>query len=190
MIRNLLAVIVAVVFASLAGTTLGQEERPAVEHATDHAHAHSDAEHGAHGEHMHEESPIDEDMPSQNFLVWFVKALGWRYMLLLPASALLSFVLTAVLVVAGKGRTTGAALVFIVAIPFLIGLFGMFDGMMASFMVMASSSTSPKPSEVAVGVSTSIVTPLVGMLLMVPSYLLATVGLSIKALQRDPQAKP
>jgi len=188
MIRNLLAVFVAVVFASLAGTTLGQEEHPAVEHATDHAH--SDAGHGAHGEHMHEELPMDEDLPSQNFLVWFVKALGWRYMLLLPAAALLSFVLTAVLLVAGKGRTTGAALVFIVAIPFLIGLFGMFDGMLASFLEIARSTASVKPSVMAAGVSMSISTPLVGMLLMVPSYLLATVGLSVRALQSDPKAKP
>ncbi len=187
MSRKLLAVIVVVMFASL-GTARGQDERSAVEHAMEHAH--SDAEHGAHGEHMDAELPMDEDMPSENFLMWLISALGWKYMLLLPASALLSFVLTAVLVVAGKGRTTGAALAFIVAIPFLIGLFGMFDGLMASFMVIARSPTYPKPSVIAAGVSMSIVTPLLGMLLMVPSYLLATVGLSVRALQSDPKPKP
>lgn len=131
---------------------------------------------------------MDEDMPSDNFLVWLIRALGWKYVLLLPVSALFSFVLTLVLVIAGKGRTTGAALCFLVAIPFLIGLFGMFEGLMASLMVLGASSSSPKPSQVAVGVATSIVTPLVGMFLMVPSYLLATAGLSIRALKSEPKS--
>ena len=184
MFRNLLAAVVVVMFAFPAGTALGQEVHPAHEHAMPGEHS------GLHGEHVDAELPMHEDMPSENFLAWLISALGWRYVLLLPASALLSFVLTAVLVVAGKGRTTGAALAFIVAIPFLIGLFGMFDGLMASFMVIARSSVSPKPSEYAQGISMSIVTPLIGMLLMVPSYLLATVGLSVKALQSDPKPKP
>ena len=186
MVRNLLAVILAVTLTLFAEVTLGQEEHPA--EPAMHGE-HSAADHGPHGEHTDEEPPMDVDMP-ENILMWFISALGWRYMLLLPASALLSFVLTAILVVAGKGRTTGAALAFIVAIPFLIGLFGMFDGMLASFMVIARSSVAPKPSLYAEGMSMCISTPLVGMLLMVPSYLLATVGLSVRALQSDPKAKP
>lgn len=117
--------------------------------------------------------------------MWLIGALGWRYVLLLPASALLSFVLTAVLVIAGKGRTTGSAMAFIVAAPFLIGLFGMFDGLLASFMVMSTSTGVPKASQVAMGISTSIVAPLVGMFLMVPSYLLATAALTVRALKSD-----
>ena len=177
MVRNLLAVILAVTLTFLAGVTLGQEERPA-EHAMPGGH--SATEHGMHGEHGAVEFGMDEGPPpeeSENFVMWLISALGWKYVLLLPASALLSFVLTALLVIAGKGRTTGAALVFIVAIPFLIGLFGMFDGLMASFMVIARSTAAPKPSEYALGMSMSITTPLIGMLLMVPSYLLATAGL-------------
>ncbi len=158
-------------------------------------HSHERVIHGSHGEATHDE--IDRAMEageeftvepqSENFLIWIIGALGWRYTFLLPASALLSFALTAVLVIAGKGRTTGAALVFVVAMPFLIGLFGMFDGLMASFAVIARSTAVIKPSVYAQGISMSIVTPLVGMFLMVPSYLLATAGLTVRALKNDPK---
>lgn len=183
MVRKVLTVIVAATLTFLVGITLGQDERPDAAHAMPGEH--SAAEHGMHAEHGAMEMVMEEDAPSENFLIWIISALGWRYVLLLPASAFLSFVLTAVLVIAGKGRTTGAALGFIVAIPFLIGIFGMLDGLMASFMVIARSSAAIKPSVYAQGMSMSIVTPLVGMLLMVPSYLLATVGLTIRAFRGD-----
>ncbi len=76
---------------------------------------------------------------------------------------------------------------FIVAVPFLIGLFGMFDGIIASFLVMATSTGEPKLSQIAMGIGTSIVAPLVGMFLMIPSYLLATAGLTFRALKNDPK---
>lgn len=165
----------------------GQEEPHAPTRVIDHSHG----EEGSHDE-IHRAMEAGEgfavESRPQNFLAWLVNALGWKYVLLLPASALLSFVLTLVLVIAGKGRTTGAALGFIVAIPFLVGLFGMFEGLMASLMVLGASTSSPKPSQVAVGIATSIVTPLVGMFLMAPSYLLATVGLGIRALKSEPKS--
>ena len=187
MVRNLLAVIIAVSLTFLAGPASGQDERPAHQHEMHGEHA--AAEHGMHDGQAAEVLGMEEE-PTRppSFLMWLISALGWRYVLLLPASALLTFALTAVLVIAGKGRTTGAALGFIVAIPFLIGLFGMFDGLMASFMVIAHSTVAPKPSQYAEGMSMSIVTPLVGMFLMVPSYLLATVGLFIRALKNDPKS--
>lgn len=185
MARIFLAVIAAVTLTFFASVTHGQDDSHA-EHAMPGEH--STAESGMHEGHGHGEGMEDyPEMPRQNFLMWLISSLGWKYTLLLPASALASFVLTGVLVVAGKGKTSGAAMAFLVAIPFLIGLFGMFDGMLASFMVLAHSMTTPKPSDVAVGISTSIVTPLVGMFLMVPSYLLATAGLFIKSLQGEPK---
>lgn len=185
MARIFLTVIVAVALTSFAKVTLGQDD-PHAEHAMPGEH--SAVESGMHEGHGHEAGMEDyPEIHRQSFLMWLISSLGWKYTLLLPASALASFVLTGVLVVAGKGKTSGAAMAFLVAIPFLIGLFGMFDGMLASFMVLAHSMTTPKPSDVAVGISTSIVTPLVGMFLMVPSYLLATAGLFIKSLQGEPK---
>src|SRR5262245_993360 len=114
MVRGMLAVVATVVLFLCLAPAQGQEEMP----------SHGSAENGSHSANgpseSHEDFPIEDysDAPSENFLVWFIGALGWRYSLLLPLSALMSFALTAILVIGGKGRTTGPALIFIVAIPF------------------------------------------------------------------------
>jgi biopolymer transport protein ExbB len=48
---------------------------------------------------------------------------------------------------------------------FLAGLSGFFDGAIMSFAVIAKSSTAPKPSELATGVSMSLIAPFVGLTL-------------------------
>lgn len=183
------------VLVGLSSISHGQEE-PAAHPHDRAAHSHDrmvDLSHSNEASHDEMDRAIEAgeefsvDAPSENFIVWFIGALGWKYAFLLPASGLLSFVLTAVLVIAGKGRTTGPALVFIVAMPLMIGLFGMFDGMLASFMVIGRSTAAIKPSINAQGMSVAISTPLLGLLLMVPSYLLATAGLTIRALKNDPK---
>ena len=182
MVRGNVAVISVATLLLSWNLAWGQETMPSHEHAPQ-------SEHGAMVDHGNgfEDVAVEAEMPSENFVTWLIGSLGWRYTFLLPFAALASFVLTAVLVIAGKGKTTGSAMAFIVAVPFLIGLFGMFDGLMASFMVMSTSTGVPKPSQVAMGISTSIVAPIVGMLLMVPSYLLATAGLTVRALKNDPK---
>ena len=44
------------------------------------------------------------------------------------------------------------------------------------------STATPKPSDVATGISTALVAPMVGMLLMVPGYATAAIGAFIRAL--------
>jgi len=51
----------------------------------------------------------------------------------------------------------------------MVGLLGTVDGMVASFMVIARSTVAPKPSELAAGISTALVTTLVGLWLAIPS---------------------
>lgn len=53
----------------------------------------------------------------------------------------------------------------------MFGLLGTVDGMVASFQVIARSSTSPKPSELAQGISMALVTTLVGLWLAIPAIL-------------------
>ena len=48
---------------------------------------------------------------------------------------------------------------------------------MASFSVLASSDTAPKPSEVAEGISSCLAIPFMGLLLTTPGYLVAVIGL-------------
>ncbi|MGD9649101.1 MAG: MotA/TolQ/ExbB proton channel family protein [Pirellulales bacterium] len=51
----------------------------------------------------------------------------------------------------------------------MLGLLGTVDGMVASFQVIAQSSTSPKPSELAQGISMALITTLVGLWLAIPA---------------------
>ncbi len=51
----------------------------------------------------------------------------------------------------------------------MVGLLGTVDGMIRSFCVIANSPTTPKPSELAKGISTALVTTLVGLLIAIPA---------------------
>jgi len=54
----------------------------------------------------------------------------------------------------------------------MVGLLGTVDGMVDSFVVIAQSPTTPKPSELAEGISTALVTTLVGLWLAIPAIAL------------------
>lgn len=54
----------------------------------------------------------------------------------------------------------------------MVGLLGTVDGMVASFQVIAASTTQPKPSELAQGISMALITTLVGLWLAIPAILL------------------
>lgn len=51
----------------------------------------------------------------------------------------------------------------------MIGLFGTVHGMIKSFDVIANSPSSPKPSELALGISTALFTTLVGLAIAIPA---------------------
>ncbi len=51
----------------------------------------------------------------------------------------------------------------------MFGLLGTVDGMVQAFDVIAQSTVSPKPSELAQGIATALVTTLVGLWLAIPS---------------------
>ena len=51
----------------------------------------------------------------------------------------------------------------------MIGLMGTVAGMIGSFQTIAESTTSPKPSELADGISTALFTTLVGLAIAIPA---------------------
>ena len=99
----------------------------------------------------------------QSYLMWIFTALGFKYALLLPLSALVSFFVTLLVIIRGKGPAAAAAVLLLVPIPFLVGLAGALDGTTASFAVIAHSSVAPKPSELAQGISMALVAPWLGL---------------------------
>ena len=54
----------------------------------------------------------------------------------------------------------------------MVGLLGTVDGMVRAFRVIANSATQPKPSQLADGISTALITTLVGLLLAIPAIAL------------------
>ncbi len=180
---------------------------------------------------------LDPDRPSDNFLIWFITALGWKYCI---AFLFISFSFVAVLVMnllsarrdaicprhladafeahlnekrfqeafdlakadesmLGQMLAAGMAKLqqgydksmqamgevgeeenmkiehrlsyigLVGSISPMVGLLGTVDGMVASFMVIARSTATPKPSVLAQGVSMALITTLVGLVLAIPA---------------------
>lgn len=129
---------------------------------------------------MSEAEPI-----RRSFLGFVCNALGVQYTILLPLAGLICFLLALILVLRGRGPMAAAGLILIVHVPFLLGVFAALQGGIASYTVIATSTTTPKASDVAAGISTALVAPLVGMLLMAPGYAIAALGASIRSFGAD-----
>jgi hypothetical protein len=125
----------------------------------------------------------------QSLLQFYYSALGLRYSVMLPLAAIVGFALVLLIVIRGRGPLASAALLISLSLPLLVGLHGALDGMMAAYLVIASSEIMPKPSEYAMGSAMSCALPLVGMMLMGPSLLAALVGSVMRSLV-DPVAPP
>ena len=109
-------------------------------------------------------------------------ALGFPYVILLSLTGVLCFLLALIVVLRGKGPMAAASLVLIVHVPLLIGIFAAIQGGIASYTVIATGAAPPKPSEVAAGISTALVAPLVAMIFMIPGYATAALGAFIRCL--------
>jgi biopolymer transport protein ExbB len=53
----------------------------------------------------------------------------------------------------------------------MVGLLGTVHGMVESFMVIAKSTVTPSPAELAKGISTALITTLVGLILAIPAVM-------------------
>jgi biopolymer transport protein ExbB len=60
-------------------------------------------------------------------------------------------------------------LALIGAVAPMLGLLGTVQGMIASFTVIATSESAPKPKELAAGISTALVTTLAGLIVAIPA---------------------
>jgi hypothetical protein len=119
----------------------------------------------------------------QSWLAFYWQACGLRYGLLLPLSGLLSVVFTILLLARGRGAWLAPTMLIVVLGPLVLGMVGTVDGLIASMMVIYNSSVQPKPAELAQGKGMSLVTIQVGLMMMLPGYLLAAVGSTIRALR-------
>jgi hypothetical protein len=123
----------------------------------------------------------------QTMLEFMFQSLGWVYGPLLLASGAAGFLTALLLVLRGRGPLVSAAVILAVNVPVLIGLFGFLQGTVDSFSVIATSTVAPKPNDLATGISTALVTPLVGILVAAPGYVVAIAGSIVRSLwTREP----
>lgn len=126
--------------------------------------------------------------PRPSYLSWILTALGYKYSILLPLSALVGFVFTLIIVLRGKGSMAGVALLLIIPVPFLMGVFAAVEGGISAYRIIATLENTPSPGHFAAVISTLLVAPMVGMLLMVPGYVLATLGAFFRSFSADPES--
>ncbi len=116
---------------------------------------------------------------------WMLSVLGFDLVFLLAAAAL-AFALVLVLLLRGKGPAMVGAVILIVPLPLFIALSIVLRGLVASGSVIAIGEVAPKPFEVFGGIAESALLLHIGLLHTVPSFLLATIGLIVRALQGEP----
>ncbi len=122
-------------------------------------------------------------MASENYLWWLFTQLGLKYSILLPLSGLLCFVLALVIVRRGEGPMAAAALVLIVHVPLLIGLYATVDGLMQTCTFMHGAA--PRSTDLLTGIHTSLVASKVALLLMIPGYTTAAIGALLRGTRAD-----
>ena len=125
---------------------------------------------------------MDTEPVPQSMLSWMLSSLGAFYTIVIPLAGLVCFVLALLVVMRGRGPLAGAALVLIVHVPLLIGIFAAIQGAIASYQVIAMSAVAPKPSHVAAAVSTSLFAPLASMLVIIPGYAAAAIGAFVRCM--------
>jgi hypothetical protein len=108
-------------------------------------------------------------------------ALGLKYAILLPLSALVSFVLVLGIIVKGKGPTVGPALVLTSLLPLFVGLLATTGGFVDSLLVLQVAANPPPAAEMLVGFAGSAVPIWTALVLGAPGYLTAVVGGCIRA---------
>ncbi|MEQ8785716.1 MAG: MotA/TolQ/ExbB proton channel family protein [Pirellulaceae bacterium] len=123
----------------------------------------------------------DAEMRTErSLLTWMLEALGLFYGVLLPLAGLAVFVGACLVVAMNRRPSVIAAYLVFVPLPFLIGIFGTFDGFIRSFSVIAQANGTPGIVPISQGISTGLFTSLIGMLVMFPSYFVVAIGLFLR----------
>lgn len=117
-------------------------------------------------------------------LTWIIDVLGID-VILLPCLALGAFLFILVLLLRGKGPAMVGAILLLVPMPICWGVFSTTKAIVFASATIALSEVELKQSEVWGGLAESLLGLLVAILLSVPSFLLALVGLTIRALKSE-----
>ncbi|TWT63451.1 hypothetical protein [Rubinisphaera italica] len=124
-------------------------------------------------------------MVQQSFVGWMLSSLG-IFSLLIPLSALISLAMILTLLIRSRGSMSAAAIILVVPVPLLLGMIACFQGAIEAFQVIAQSTVSPKPADLADGISTSLMGMMAGLLCAVPGLIVAILGCFYRAMTARP----
>jgi hypothetical protein len=130
-------------------------------------------------------SEFDFNRPT-SLIGMLISALG-GYALLIPATALLAFLLVLVLVLKGRQPYAGFAIMLIVPLPLIVSLLGAMHRAILDFSTLAASH-DPHPNGIWRGLLLASLFPLLGLFVMAPACVIVSVGGLIRSLtERAPQ---
>ena len=129
---------------------------------------------------------MDPDYAQQSMLSWVLSALGSTYTILLPLSALISFIAVLVLVFRGKTPMAVAAILLCVLAPSMIGLFAFLQGTIYAYYEIANGGATPEMPKVVEANATSLVPPFAALFMSIPTYAVATIGTFFRSFPRSP----
>jgi len=126
---------------------------------------------------------------AESSLSWMLRSLGSIYGLLILLAGLLVFVGACAVVVGSRRPAVIAAYLVFLPLPLLISALAVIYGALQSCLVLAASTASPRPSEIAWGMATVWCTLLAGLIAMLPSYAVLGVGLFVRTLSSPQQGR-
>lgn len=131
------------------------------------------------------------DMPAEplSLMSWMMMSLGPFYGLVIPLAGLAVFIGACIVVASNRRPAVIAAFLVFLPLPLMIGMFGSVHGFISSFQIIATGGATPKPSDVAMGISTGLFTTLVGLLVTFPSFFVLAFGLFFRTLLEKPSGK-
>ena len=117
----------------------------------------------------------------ESLLGWMFDAVGPLYLLIIVLSSVASFLMTLTIVRKGKGPLAGSALILAVLMPFFITLyFAVLDGLTIFMGVARNPEWTFKPGD-AIFPAKACFSLVMGMFLMIPSYLLAMIAATVRS---------
>lgn len=128
---------------------------------------------------------LPNSLPSMNqpYLRFLIEVQG-GYAILIPVAAVISVLLTLLLVLRGREPFAGFAILLVAPLPLIISLIGsLHSGIHTSFLLVKAADTHPNGMWLVFGISLLFV--MIGLLHSAPSYGVAIFGLMLRVASRS-----
>ena|GEM_PF-2933424 len=125
-------------------------------------------------------------MPETSYLEWVFSVLAPVDCLLFVVAGVCGFVMTLLMVRRGKGDKPSVGILLCIGLPLLVGLQSTVRGMIKGMISIATHATGDtNQADMASIIAQALFPLLLGILLMIPGYLVATIGLFRRSIRGE-----